>query len=424
MSSAVCSLLILAAAFGLFLWNRVPLPVVAMLAAACMGLFGCSDLDNVFSALSSQAVLLLIGMMVLGEAMTEVGIVERVVHLLERFLHCSERKVLALFCVVVALVAALSNALVVVAAILPVVDRLCDESQGHISRRRLYLPICVASYYGCTLTAIGASSMLNVSAQLEASSAGRGLSLFEPATAGLPALIVMVVYALTFGYRISERAFNFKELAPLWEREPRDVKGWRLEGKAWFVLAVFVATIALMLFTSIPYGTLAMVSAFVLILSGCVGMSVFRKLSWSTIFTIVGSIGMGLGFSQGGAGELTATFLLDAAGSLADSPFAMCCVMLLVTTLISNVMSNNAAVSIMCPIAFGLATSFGCDPTPFAVACGVGALLSCCTPLCNANIAVAQRVGYPFADYAKWGVPLNLAACAASCAGLYFAYFL
>ena len=161
----------------------------------------------------------------------------------------------------------------------------------------------------------------------------------------------------------------------------------------------------------------------VLLLSGCVTMESFSKISWSTIFTVVGSIGMGTGFSMSGAGELTTRALMDLFGELSTSPFFMCCLMMAITTAISNFMSNNAAVSITCPIAFSLAGAFGVSVVPYAVACGVGALLSIVTPLCNTNIAMSTMAGYRFRDYILWGLPLNVLSFLGCCTSLWMVFF-
>jgi di/tricarboxylate transporter len=382
--------------------------------------------SSAFSALSSQAVLLLIGMMVVGQALTEVGVVDFIVHKLEKLFDLKERTFLIVMCVAVGLVAAFTNALVVLAAMLPIIDHVCMDESSHMDRKRLYLPICVASYYGCILTSIGASSMLNVSAQLEASPAGRGLTFFEPATIGLAGFLVALVYIATIGYSISKRTFHFEEIKPVAYApvDPADKNVGHLNHHMKTTIVISVVAILLLLFSDIPYGVTAMTAAMLLVLTKCVTMEVFQKISWSTIFTIVGSIGIGAGFAESGAGELTAEFLMHLAGPLAESPFFICCIMMLITSIMSNFMSNNASVAITCPIAFGLATQFGCELAPFAVACGVGALLSCMTPLCNANIAVAQRVGYPFSKYVIWGLPLNMLSYLACCVSLYFVYFL
>lgn len=423
MASSTVALIILAVVVVLFITNKIPLPVTAMLGAMAMAAFGVMDYSDVFTPFTSQAILLLIGMMVMGQALTEVGIVEAIAKLLERFMHFKERKLMMVLCVLVAVVACMSNALVVVAAIMPIIDRICAESDGRITRTRLYLPICVASYYGCCLTSIGASSMLHVSGQLEMVS-GTGFTFFDPLCAGLPALVVMLVYAATIGYRISERHFHFEETVPVaYVAQEGEV---RLEPKSrefWITILVFCVTLFIMLGTSVPYGFAAMGAAFILILTRCVTIAVFQKISWSTIFTVVGAMSIGTGFEVSGAGQITTEVAMGLLGDFANSPFLVCCLIMAVATLLSNFMANNATVTIMLPIAFSMASAYGVSYAPFAIAVSVGALLSCCTPLCNANIAVSTRVGYPFLDYIKWGLPLNVLALLASCAGIYVAYF-
>lgn len=430
MSQSSIALIIIATMIMLFFVKQIPIWITALISATAMACVGILEFDELFSALSSNTVLTVIGMLAIGKAMAESGLVELIADVLGKGLRGSERSIMVKLCVVAAVAAGLTNALVVLAAILPIVDHLCMASDGNIKRKNLYLPISVASAYGCTVTSIGASSMLHLSALLEQNpQVGRPLTFFEPAAIGLPALVLMVIYAGTIGYRL-RTSFHFEDIVPLGTGD-RDISvcdDAQIDraGKRKVVVStlLFVATIGLLLFSSLPSGFIAMACAVAFILTGCAQKTLFQEISWGTVFLVVGSIAIGNGFERSGAAAVVVSAIRGAFGALADSPYAMCLMMLVIAVIISNFMANNAALTITAPIAFALASSFGYNPIPFGLACSVGSLLSCSTPLCNANVSMSLQAGYRFKDYVVWGLPNNILAILGSSIALYVVYFM
>lgn len=427
MTQSTIALIIIAAMIVLFLVQRVPIWVTAILAATAMAVFGIIPFTEIFSALSSNTVLTLIGMLAIGKAIAESGLVEVIAAFLRRTLKGSERSVMIKLCVVAAVLVGFTNALVILAALLPIIDQLCLTSDGKMRRKNLYLPVAVASVYGCTLTSIGASSMLHLSALMEANpEIGRPLGFFEPATVGLPAVILLFVYAGTIGYKLEE-TFHFDDIVPRGmeevaegQEEPSTASKNKMIGSA----VIFAIVIALLLFSPLPSGVVAMLGAIAFIATGCAPKTLLQDISWGTVFLVVGSIAIGTGFEESGAAALVVDAIRNAFWAFSDSPYAMCVMMMVIASIISNFMANNASLTITVPIAFAMATSFGVDPVPFGLACSVGCLLSCATPLCNANIPMTLQAGYRFKDYFIWGIGMNVIALLGCAVALKVVYFM
>ena len=80
------------------------------------------------------------------------------------------------------------------------------------------------------------------------------------------------------------------------------------------------------------------------------------------------------------------------------------------TLVMTEVMTNNAAAALAFPVAYGLAVSYGLDPTPFALAVAFGASASFLTPYGYTTNLMVQNLGsYAFADYLRFGLPVTLA---------------
>ncbi|NSX55086.1 SLC13 family permease [Sulfitobacter sp. 1151] len=90
-------------------------------------------------------------------------------------------------------------------------------------------------------------------------------------------------------------------------------------------------------------------------------------------------------------------------------PFLIVWAIYLLTSVLTELVSNNAVAVVVTPIAIGLATAIGIDPRPLVVAVMVAASASFATPIgYQTNMLVYGPGGYKFSDFLKFGIPLNL----------------
>ena len=79
------------------------------------------------------------------------------------------------------------------------------------------------------------------------------------------------------------------------------------------------------------------------------------------------------------------------------------------TSFFTELVSNNAIAVMMTPVVIGLAQSVGIDPRPLVVAVMMGASASFATPIgYQTNTLVYGPGGYEFADFMRFGLPLNI----------------
>ena len=96
-------------------------------------------------------------------------------------------------------------------------------------------------------------------------------------------------------------------------------------------------------------------------------------------------------------------------GLAGNNPWIALAVIYAVTTLLTEVITNNAAAAVVFPIALSLSQNLGVSFLPFAVAIMIGASASFSTPIgYQTNLMVYGPGGYKFTDFMRVGIPFNL----------------
>ncbi len=128
----------------------------------------------------------------------------------------------------------------------------------------------------------------------------------------------------------------------------------------------------------------------------------------NVVLLIAASFGVGAAIAASGlAGEL-ARLLVDPLGGFGG--VGLLVGVLVATTLLTELITNNAAAVLMFPIALAAAAQAGFDPRPFAIAVAIGASASFLTPVgYQTNTMVYGMGGYRFGDFARVGFPLTIA---------------
>ena len=408
-SSSTIALIIMAVTIVLYATEKIPLAVTALLSMLAMAFAGCISFSEAFAGFSNTATLMIIGAGIIGEAVFTTGLADRIGRLIMRMDRLTETRFVLLAVTVSAILAAMMNAMIGMAIFMPIISAISAKTDGHITRKNTYLPIAIAAVFGGNLAVSGSTSMLNASAMLGESYYGRSLNYFEPLPFALPGLAVcLIIFGLT-GCRLQERFFDFPEIraeASTISRETAEKPLWK---------QIFVVVDLALCITAFAmggnFGAVALTGGCLAIITGCIKMEeAIRGVSWNTVLIVAGTMGFAKGVEVSGAGQVIADVMLELCGPLSSSPYAMCVVMLVLGTVISNFMSNNATVGILVPIALSLCSTLESDPVIYVLACAIGANLSVMTPICTAAVTMTASAGYRFKDYVRFGGLFNISA--------------
>lgn len=152
----------------------------------------------------------------------------------------------------------------------------------------------------------------------------------------------------------------------------------------------------------------ALGAVFLMVLTGCLPLKeAYRALQSNVLMLIVATIALGTAMTDSGASRYYAELFL---GLLQGwSPHLILGGILLLTSLCTHVLSNNATAVLLLPIAVSTAVGLGVSPKPFIMAVLFGASACFATPIgYQTNLLVYGPGGYRFSDYLKLGIPLNL----------------
>ncbi len=157
-----------------------------------------------------------------------------------------------------------------------------------------------------------------------------------------------------------------------------------------------------------PISVSAVVGLGLMIATGCLGWrDATTALSIPVVMIIVTALALGKALVGTGMADYIALTFVNAAAGL-PAPVILSAFMLLMTVM-TNIVSNNAAAAIGTPIAIGIAAQLGVSPEPFILATLFGANMSFATPYgYQTNLLVMTAGGYKFGDFLRVGIPLTI----------------
>ena len=152
----------------------------------------------------------------------------------------------------------------------------------------------------------------------------------------------------------------------------------------------------------------ALTAVFLMIATGCLQMrDAYRSVQADVLLLIAGTLALGTAMEATGTSQLYAEAYLKLFAGF--SPEFVLGGFILLVSISTQILSNNATAVLLFPIAVSTALGLGVDPKPFIMAVCFGASACFATPVgYQTNLLVYGPGGYRFSDYLKLGLPLNL----------------
>jgi di/tricarboxylate transporter len=133
----------------------------------------------------------------------------------------------------------------------------------------------------------------------------------------------------------------------------------------------------------------------------------YTSIEWQSVFLIAGMLPLGIAMAKTGTADFLSNLIIELVGGL--GPLGIMVGLFLLTTIITEFMSNAAAAVLVAPIAISSAETLGVTPQAFAMGVAIAASNSFLFPIGHqASVLVYGPGGYRFFDYTKVGLPLTL----------------
>jgi len=187
-----------------------------------------------------------------------------------------------------------------------------------------------------------------------------------------------------------------------------DIEKRRGNKKAPVAAGIMLLVIALAVFSDLGIAISMVMGSVLMVLTGCLTMDeAFDSIDWRTVFLVGGMLSLGIAMENTGTAQFLANLLLGAIGDF--GPLALLAGIYLLSALITQPMSNAAAVVLMVPIAVDTALAVNVNILTYVMAAVIGAATSFVTPVGHkANILVFGPGGYKFFDYTRVGIFLTV----------------
>ncbi|MCK0508652.1 SLC13 family permease [Aromatoleum anaerobium] len=406
------TLLLLLFAAVMFVWEKIPLALTSVIVCLTLVLTGVLDTKVAFNGFVNTNVILFVAMFIVGGALFETGMANKIGGLVTRFAKTERQLIIAIMLIVGLLSGVLSNT-GTAAVLIPVVIGIAAKSG--FARSRLLMPLVFAAAMGGNLTLIGAPG--NLIAQSALQQIGQEFSFFEYAKIGLPMLLCGIAFFALFGHRLLPGGNNTADPydpshAP--KLDYSDVPKW----KQYTSLAILLATIAGMVFErsiGIPLHIIGSIGAVLIVLTGVLTeKQAYKAIDSQTIFIFGGTLSLATALESTGAGAAVATSIMGLLGDT-PSPVLLLVVIFAIACVLTNFMSNTATTALLVPIGLSIAASIGADPRAVLMAIVIGGSCAYATPIgMPANTMVLAAGGYRFMDYVRAGLPLIFVSGAVS----------
>ena len=195
-----------------------------------------------------------------------------------------------------------------------------------------------------------------------------------------------------------------RELLVLEEREVETLR----QNKAYIAISIVFGVVIVAALNILPILVSSLVGVMLMIFTGCLKPGeIYGAVRWDIIFLLAGLIPLGIAMETSGTNKLIAEHIVSLGSYLPN--YLILVIFYFFTSLLTEVLSNNAAVLLMLPVAAEVAKNLGLNPISFMLVVMFAASNSYMTPIgYQTNTMVYGPGGYRFLDFTRVGLPLTL----------------
>lgn len=406
MAPSTLTIIILICAVVSFLLEKIPVNMTVMLTLIALVVTGLVEPKDAVSGFASTTILMLTGVVIVGSALFETGVCDKVAALVSRYAKTERQMILAILVLSSLMSAGLSNS-GTVAVFIPIIMGICATTK--FSHSKLLMCAFLGSMAGGRLTLVG-DAAINVLIGDQIKALGYPFGFFEISKIGVPLTLIMLVYMYFIGYKFLPDIpmGNLEDDGLFKNKEPKTAPRWKQIASVVVLFAVFLG----MIFedqTGIPSYMVAIIGAVADVLLGIfTEKQAYQLVSVKTIILLGGMTPLATALKTTGAAQMIADLLLKIIGGSSNVYF-ITIVIFLLTAVMTQFMSNVVTVTLLMPIVIAIAESIHVVPSALIMTLGIASTMSILTPIaCPPANLIYSYGGYKFSDYLKSNIGLTL----------------
>ncbi|MCE5223375.1 SLC13 family permease [bacterium] len=416
----------------LFLTEKLPLAITSLMVPVLLVIFQVIPFKDAFLGFSDQWVLLFLMMFIVGDSLFKVGIADKIGKAIIKISKNNERLVIIYAMLIGGVMSAFLNNTGTAACLLPIMLAISKTSK--IEPKKLLIPMVFGVSLGGMLSLIGTPPNGIIQSAYEQAT-GKAFGFFEFAKPGIFVFIIGILFYATIGMKILDNICK-KSSGKVKEYHTDEADAVQVNPtefrtkKAGVALFVFLLVLFFMImdpvwgqlfnneavvnfFKNIPLVVYAMIGFIILVATKTMSVKEsFEAVDWSTIFLFAGMLSLSKALEATGAAVYIGNSIVNVTKVLPIDPkMAALIGLTLISTIVTNFMSNTATAALFAPIAIAIATQLGMNPAPLLMAVGLGASMCFLTPVAtppNTLVVIPGKIS--FIEFFKAGWLLQLIA--------------
>ncbi|WP_038249564.1 DASS family sodium-coupled anion symporter [Ghiorsea bivora] len=410
-TSAFYALLVFLLCLVLWVTQLLPLPITSLLGLALLPVLGVLPASAVFAFFGNPAVFFILGAFMLVAGVMQSGLSERLALLVLKKTGGSSKRLLMVMLFLPALMAFVMPEHAVAALFLPIaweIVRALGLRKGHVYAQAIFFALAWGAIIGGVATLLGGARG-PLALALLGELTGESFSFMQWSLAALPLVIgVLCVAAILLLRMVSRVKLDMQVVQDKFAE--RRLEMGVLTFKGWMMSFLMLGTVIAWLFAghASALASIALVSVVLMFALRLVDWKqVETHVQWGVVLMYGGAIAIGKALSDTGAATWLAHTLIP--GDMMG--LALIALLVLITLLFTESVSNAAAVAIVLPIAMPVGAAVGIEPVVIALTIGIIAGFAFMLPMGTPPNAMIYASGYVNPIHMlKYGTILSLTA--------------
>lgn len=388
----------------LFLSEKISAALTCILASVLFVVTGVATFTTAFSGLINTTVIMVFGILIVGEAMLTSGLARLIGNWCIRLSRGNVRLFIFWGMLAIGLLSMWMDNTTMLAVFLSIIIG-AKAAQERWRVLDMVLPICLSSMLGGGATLVGCTVNLTGQAVLEGLT-GMSFTMFDFSKVGMILWALQMLYCNTVGFRLGQRIWGARSDNGLVEGASELAQ---LDSRK-ILLTCFVLLLIMFCFVTqiFTVGITALLCASLCCLFGLVDFKeMMKKLPWELLLRLGGMMSIAACLNGSGFNQLIADLFIHAFGG-SINPHLLFAASVLIPLLLSQVMGNSATVTVILTPLIPVVTGMGYSPLPFAMGVIYAASYAFMTPIAGGCIGLSLSGGYEFKDYIKYTGPLTV----------------